>query len=79
MRILTSMKEYPLKLPHGSGRIMTFDPRLLLLAFEEHSSQQNASDRLQKKQKNVPDPISVLLQDIGSAQSEDVQSQRATI
>jgi hypothetical protein len=56
---------------------MTFDPRRLLLPFEEHSSQQDASDRLQKKQEKVPDPISVrgrnqarLLQDTGSAQSE---------
>jgi hypothetical protein len=44
------MKEYPAKLPHSSGRMMTFDPRRLLRAFEEHSSQQDVNDRFHKKQ-----------------------------
>jgi hypothetical protein len=57
MYIPTSMTEYPPKLPHGSGRMMTLDPRRLLLAFEGHSSQQDVSDRLQKKQEKVPGPI----------------------
>lgn len=29
---------------------MTFDPRRLLRAFEEHSSQQDVNDRFHKKQ-----------------------------
>lgn len=60
MCVPTSMKEYPPKLAHGSGRMMTLDPRRLLLAFEEHSSQQDVNDCLQKKQEKVPDPISIL-------------------
>lgn len=57
MYVPTSMKEYPPILPHGSGRMITLDPRRLPLAFEEHSSQQEVSVRLQKKQEKVPDPI----------------------